>query len=111
MSDEMLKASMEIILHAGNAKNSCAAVLQKLQASDYMGIDEHMKKAEEEILQAHKIHTEYLQKCIQEESNEFTLLLTHAQDTLMTANTEIDLTKCFVNCFFNIEKRLNALER
>ena len=50
-----------------------------------------MKKADKEIAEAHRIQTDAIQGEAKREKMEYSVLFTHAQDTLMTIYSEINL--------------------
>lgn len=91
--DIMVRVSMKIILHAGNARNllrPLADRLSKIEKNELSGI---IAKVEEEILEAHKCHTQLIQKAASEMNLVPTVLFTHAQDTLMSAESELFFIK------------------
>ena len=50
-------------------------------------------EAEELIVKAHNAQTEVIQSQVAGENMEYSLLFIHAQDTIMTINTELRMTK------------------
>lgn len=110
MDDEIVECSMGIILNAGNARDDCFQALHHLSKSDFDKAAIYIKTAQELILTAHQLHTCYLQKTIQDERNEYSVLFAHAQDTLMTINSEINLTKHLADIFKSYDERIKHLE-
>ena len=85
----LIQVAMQIILHAGNARLHAAEALQSAKKGDFESAVASMKVAEEEIVQAHKAQTDVIQNEMSGESYDYSLLFTHAQDTLMTIKSEL----------------------
>ena len=103
--------SMQIILHEGDAREATTEALNALKEFDISKARECLKKADEEIVEAHKAQTVELQREANGENPEFTVLLTHAQDTCMTVNSEINITKNLLEIVEAIDARLKKLEK
>ena len=88
---ELEKVVFNIIVHAGNAKGYCFQALALAKKREFDDVEGLMKKAKEELLEAHSTQT----KMIENEANgikqEMTLLMVHAQDHLMNASLAMDL--------------------
>lgn len=70
-----------------------------------------MKLASKEITKAHKIQTDAIQdEAAGEEKSEYSLLFAHAQDTLMTIMSEINLAKQIISISKTVDSRISALE-
>lgn len=111
MEDEKVEAAMKIILHAGDARTKCKAALDAIAGADFVLAKKNMEEAQEDITKAHKLQTDAIQaECAGEESG-YSLLFAHAQDTLMTINSEIIITKQMIKIFESYEKRIAALEK
>jgi len=85
--------AMEVILNAGDGRLLVDQALESLAAFDFDAAEQHLKDADEKILAAHKAQTETIQRQAAGEEVEYSLLFTHAQDTLMTISTELRLTQ------------------
>lgn len=96
-NEDIIQTAMSIILHAGNARNLCRDAALKINNSDLNDIDMQLKEAEEEILLAHKAQTDILHLEAKGERVEMTVLLSHAQDTLMAVESEKYLIQMFYN--------------
>lgn len=110
MDEEIVRASMEIILNAGDARVENLEVLRSISTGDFEGARQHLTKAEETITVAHRAQTDKIQAETSGEPSIYSLLFAHAQDTLMTINSEITLTKGLVEVFESYEQRIAALE-
>ena len=53
---------LKIIIHAGNAKSMLYEALDYAKENDFKKADELIENANEEILKAHKVQTELIQK-------------------------------------------------
>ena len=93
---ELVQVAMQIILHAGDARNHATEALKAAKQFDFDLAEEKMKLANECITLAHKAQTETIQETIQNEMSgekyEYSMLFAHAQDTLMTIMSEINMS-------------------
>lgn len=101
---------MEIIIHAGDARLFIHKALKAIAESNYALAVEEMDTAKKEMVEAHKIHTNVIQSEARGEEIEYTILFTHAQDTLMTINSEMELTNSLIKVFESLEGRIKKLE-
>ena len=87
---ELNELAMKIILHAGDCRALINdAVNATIEGKTDSEVDDLLKKAQEEITAAHRLQTEVIQNTVLNESQTFTMLFIHAQDTLMTINSEL----------------------
>ncbi|MBP2058958.1 PTS system cellobiose-specific IIA component [Lactobacillus colini] len=85
--------SMQIILHAGNAKNIALKAFDLANKGNFQEADKQMQTAHKEILNAHNAQTHIIQTEAEGKEVKYSALFSHAQDTLMTVSTYIDVTK------------------
>jgi cellobiose PTS system EIIA component len=105
-SEQLNQSAMMIILHAGNCRNCVNEALQELETnSDFIIIDEKMKEAKKEITEAHKIQTNMIQSTIEDDELNTTLLFSHAQDTLMTIYSELNIASHLIKLFVKLNER------
>lgn len=103
MDNAVAQKCFEIIFAAGNARAECEKALTALETGNLEAVEDHMKEAKKEITAAHTIHTEMLQSEIQSPGSiEYNMLVAHAQDTLMTINSELLLAKHIIALFKKI---------
>lgn len=88
--------AMGVIINAGDGRNCINDALDCLASFDFAGAEEHLKEAEAKILKAHEAQTETIQRQAAGEDLEYSLLFTHAQDTLMTINSELHMAQKFM---------------
>ncbi len=110
MDEKIVKQAMDIILYAGDARNACKVALDAIADEDYETAKEKMKEAKSLITEAHRIQTDAIQKDVAGEKQEYNLLFSHAQDTLMTIYSEINITKQLLKIFEKQSERKNEKE-
>ncbi len=103
--NELVSVAMKIILHAGDARNKACEGLTAAKQFDFVKAEKQIKEAEASLVQAHKAQTEIIQSEAGGESYQYSLLFTHAQDTLMTIQSELRLTKELIDILKIIEKK------
>ena len=111
MNEEIARTSMEIILHAGDGRLHVHNALKAIAESDYSLAVEEISAAKTEMTKAHKIHTDAIQSEARGVEPEYTILFTHAQDTLMTISSELKMTESLIKVFESFEQRLTKLEK
>jgi len=109
-SEQVAQEAMQIILHAGEARKHCTGALKDIENSDFTGAKEKMKLANDEIVIAHRVQTNCIQKETEGEQGEYSVLFAHAQDTLMTIYSEINIAKRLIDIFERFDQRLTQLE-
>lgn len=104
--------AMEIIMHSGDARNLAKQAMDAISNGDLEEAKSLLKKAEKMQSDAHNIQTEMIQGDIRggDEKMGYYVLFAHAQDTLMTVQVEINMTKSMVKLAKRYEDRLAALE-
>ncbi len=110
MNEKTVEDAMQIIMHAGDARNCCQAALNSMAAGDTKAAEGHLKEADAKIAEAHHIQTDCIQGAIAGEKFEYNVLFAHAQDTLMTIYSEIMIAKQMLNIFSSFNERLKKLE-
>ena len=102
LREENIKNTMNIILNAGDARDFISKALDDVADYNYDNAKMNMKKANEKLIIAHRLQTKKIQEEAEGKPIEYSVLFTHAQDTLMTINSEYNLVKHLINLF---EKR------
>ena len=93
----VITAAMNIILHAGNARNILRDAGKCI--ADLDAIAQQLEEARGSILLAHKAQTDILHEEAEGKHIEVTVLFSHAQDTLMTTQSEL----FFVETLYELE--------
>lgn len=100
--NKSVKDTMDIIINAGDARAFIAKALDDVGDFNYDSAKENIKKADEKLVIAHRLQTKKLQEEAEGEAVQYSVLFTHAQDTLMTIMSEYNLAKHLITVF---EKR------
>lgn len=95
--NELVSVAMQIILHAGDARNLTMQALGAAKKFDFEQAGKWMEEADQAIVQAHKAQTETVQAEMSGEKYQYSMLFAHAQDTLMTIMSEINMAKEMVD--------------
>ena len=88
-NEQLNQLSMNILIHAGNARDHLVQALEKLEETSYEQAQKELIEARKEVVLAHGIQTDTLQLEASGEQIRYSTLFCHAQDTLMTAQSEI----------------------
>lgn len=103
-TDALNEAGLKIIMHAGDCRLLLnGAVNDILEDKGWEEIKEKLAEAKKEITKAHIIQTEMIQSTIMEEDVKTTLIFTHAQDTLMTINSEVLMVNSMIKLYRKLE--------
>lgn len=112
MDEQIMQNAMQIIMFAGDARVCCKDALEAVAAQDYETAKAKLKDAQGKIAEAHHIQTDAIQGDVGgEERMEYSVLFAHAQDTLMTIYSEINMTKHIINISENLDKRISELAK
>lgn len=112
MDEQLVQNAMQIIMFAGDARVCCKDALEAVAAQDYEAAKENLKKAQGKIAEAHHIQTDAIQAEVGGETKmEYSVLFAHAQDTLMTIYSEINMAKHIINISESLEKRIVELTK
>ena len=103
--NELVSVSMNIILHSGDARLDADLALNLVKEGDFEGAKAKLKEANENIRLAHASQTEIIQNECRGKSYDPCLLFTHAQDTLMTINSELKLVAHLIELFEVFDKK------
>ncbi|MCF0110941.1 MAG: PTS lactose/cellobiose transporter subunit IIA [Erysipelotrichaceae bacterium] len=93
------RISMEVILNAGDGRELIDQALDAIADQEYGKAETLLEEAEEKITIAHRVQTQVIQSHMAGESIEYSLLFIHAQDTIMTINTELRMTQKMLSIF------------
>lgn len=111
MSNEsLIENSMSILINSGEARNLIKEAYDNILENKYDLANKCIKEAHKYILEAHKKQTDEIQKEASGDKIEYSLLFSHAQDTMMTINSEFITCKKMLKLFKNVDDRLKNLE-
>ncbi|GEN88458.1 PTS lactose/cellobiose transporter subunit IIA [Oceanobacillus sp. FSL W8-0428] len=97
--DELVSISMQVILHAGNARELVFQAVNKASEAKFEEADRLIKEANDEVGTAHQAQTNMLQKEAEGIDIPYSPLFGHAQDTLMTVKTEINMMQEIIKLY------------
>lgn len=91
--------AFQLILHSGNARSKVIQSLREYRAGNMEAAGKLLKEAEADLSLAHDIHFQMVQKEASGQNTEFTLLLMHAEDHLMSTLSMKELVKEMLELF------------
>ena len=103
--NELIPVAMQIILHAGDARIKITEALKSAKRFDFEEAAQKMKEGKHEITLAHNCQTEIIQNEASGISYGFSLLFAHAQDTLMTINSEVRMAEEMIDILKLIDEK------
>ncbi|MDR1793779.1 MAG: PTS lactose/cellobiose transporter subunit IIA [Erysipelotrichaceae bacterium] len=109
--EDLVGNAMNIILHAGEARTTVMKALDALSLADEVSAKSLLETAQKQITKAHQVHTDTIQKEAAGESIPYSPLFSHAQDTLMTIYSELNIAKQLLRIFSALDQRVKQLEQ
>ncbi|MBS5950678.1 MAG: PTS lactose/cellobiose transporter subunit IIA [Clostridium sp.] len=110
IKEKTARIAMEMVINAGDARNLIMQAFDSVTALNFEEAKIKLKYAQSKIHEAHKYQTEVIQSEASGEYFEYSILFTHAQDTLMTICTELNLARKICSISENIDARIKNLE-
>ncbi len=107
----LVRAAMQIIILAGDARRLVFEAGDALAACEFGDATDLLDRAQQKVREAHTIHTDCIQAAAAGQPLPYSMLFAHAQDTLMTVNSEFRLVKKLASVFERVDQRLSALEK
>ena len=106
-----LKTAMKMISLSGDGRCQIQTALYYMMEGKIDAAADELNKANELIKEAHIIQTQVIQKAMAKENKESAeLLFAHAQDTLMTINSEYNAAVQMMAMYQLLNARLCRLE-
>lgn len=93
LDPELMQQSTQIIVYAGNAREKVNDALKLAYNEKFDLAYNKLDDAQTDLNEAHRVHMKLLQTEAKGEALEFSILLTHAQDTLMVSMSELHMAK------------------
>jgi PTS system cellobiose-specific IIA component len=109
-TDTMNSLALEIIMKAGDARLAVSEALKAAAEGNFTEVDKKLDEAKRQLAAAHSMQTEIVQSEGEGKKHEHTFLFIHAQDTLMTIYSEMNMVRQLKAVFQRYENRLAALE-
>ena len=94
----------EIISNVGGARSSYIEAIELARKREFEQAQASVKQGEEYFLAGHQAHARLIQKEASKEGVNVSLLLMHAEDQLMSAETFRILADCFMELYQDLEK-------
>lgn len=92
--------AMNMIMHAGDARTLIMDALEDVANNKDEEALKKLEEAHKELIEAHQIQTSYIQHVASDEiQQEYSVLFTHAQDTMMTIYSEYNIAYRLLNIF------------
>ncbi|MHC0463056.1 PTS lactose/cellobiose transporter subunit IIA [Citrobacter koseri] len=110
-SEQINSAAMDIIMDAGDARVLITDALHAIEKNQYTLADEKIADAQKKIKKAHCKQTDIVQSEVHGELFPSSLLFSHAQDTLMTINSELLMSRRLLKIFQALDNRICKLEK
>lgn len=85
--DELVRTSFKIIAAVGGARSSYVEAVAAAKSGDFERADELMRAGDESFLDGHDAHTSLIQREAAGDPVNMTLMITHAEDQLMAAES------------------------
>lgn len=93
--------SFQMISTAGTAKSTCFQAIKEAKAGRIAEAKKLIETANELFVEAHRVHAELIQREAGGNAVMMTMLLTHAEDQLMSAELSKDIAEEFIDLFEN----------
>ena len=98
---------LEIISHAGQAKNYYLEAIQEAKSGNYDACNDFIRKGNELYAKGHRVHQLLISQEAGGDEVKISLLLSHAQDLLASA----DSFKILCDEFIDLYRRLNEISK
>ncbi|MCI6273708.1 MAG: PTS lactose/cellobiose transporter subunit IIA [Coriobacteriaceae bacterium] len=85
--DNLTRVSFQIIAAVGGARSSYVEAIRAAKNGDFDAADELVKKGDESFIEGHDAHNGLIQQEAGGDPVNMTLIITHAEDQLMAAET------------------------
>ncbi|GJM58902.1 PTS lactose/cellobiose transporter subunit IIA [uncultured Dubosiella sp.] len=102
MNEEIASLAMNLIFSSGNAKSTAIQAIRKAE-EDMPEAKKLLKEAQSQLHEGHAIQTRLMQDEINGKDVEKSILLIHAQDHFMAADTVILLAKQMMKLYERLE--------
>ncbi|WP_262697897.1 MULTISPECIES: PTS lactose/cellobiose transporter subunit IIA [Streptomyces] len=108
--DAAASAAMQILMGAGEARKFVSEAIGAIADWDYGLATDYLAQAQEALREAHVVHTDIIQaEAGGAAAVGFPVLFSHAQDTMMTTDSEIRLVRKLLVVFRAVGERLDAV--
>lgn len=105
--NELELISFQIISAVGTAKSTFIEAMRLAEKNEFEAAEEKIKEGQSEFLEGHKAHASLIQKEAAGDNVNINMLLMHAEDQLMSAET----IKIMAEEIIKLNKRIKTLEK
>lgn len=102
--------AMQVIMHACEGRDKVDEAIECMAQNKFEEAKQLLKEAEENILEAHVAQTKVIQNQAGGEDTEYSLLFIHAQDTIMTSNSELRIAQHILPVFISQYEMIQKLK-
>lgn len=102
--EEMELISFEIISNVGMAKSLAIEAIREVREGSYELAKEKLKQCNDFMINAHHSHSALIQKEASGEQVKFSLILMHAEDQMLSAETIITLAGEMIEMYIDLKK-------
>ncbi|ERK29906.1 PTS lactose/cellobiose transporter subunit IIA [Clostridium intestinale] len=102
--DGLELVSFEIISNVGMAKSLAIEAIRECRQGNYTVSKEKLEECNKFMIKAHHSHSELIQKEASGEKVEFSLILMHAEDQMLSAETTMVLANEIVDMYIDLKK-------
>ncbi len=85
--EQISQVAMQVITYAGMAKSNYLEALKYYREKDQTAYEQSMSNGDVSFSQAHEAHLQLLQQEMNTQEPQITMLMAHAEDQLMSAET------------------------
>ncbi len=104
METDINVVAMNVILNACSGRDKVDSAFACMSSFRFDEAEQLLKEAEQDITKAHNAQTEIIQRQAGGEDTEYSLLFIHAQDTLMTSNSELRIAQNILPVLISLKK-------
>lgn len=85
--EQISQVAMQVITYAGMAKSNYLEALKYYRENDQTAYEQSLSSGDENFSLAHEAHLQLLQQEMNTQEPQITMLMAHAEDQLMSAET------------------------
>ncbi|WP_182199686.1 PTS lactose/cellobiose transporter subunit IIA [Paraliobacillus salinarum] len=101
--EELQQISFSIILHAGNARSLSMEAIELAKEKKFDEAVQKVEAASQEFSEAHRYQSELLQKESDDDGQDISVILIHAQDHLMSSMVVRDMANVIIELYREIK--------
>lgn len=103
--------AMQVIMNACSGRDKVDEALEAMAKNDFDRASILLDEADQDLLKAHVAQTSMIQSQAAGNDTEYSLLFIHAQDTLMTSNSEMRIAKNVLPVFIKQSQMIEQMRK